>query len=106
MDKKVNVKYPVVVEGLNIIFAGVSKILEAVGEEQETLLPQKGAAEKPVEAAPTLEQVRATLAEISRKGKTTEMKALLTQFGAAKLSEISEDKYADLLTAAQEIANA
>ena len=55
---------------------------------------------------PKLEDVRRILADISRSGKTAEMKALLERFGASKLSEIEPKKYAALLSEAQEIAHA
>ena len=65
------------------------------------------AEEKPTDVAiPKLEDVRAVLAEISRKGKTAEMKALLTKFGAAKLSDINPSDYPSLLAAAKEVQNA
>lgn len=53
-----------------------------------------------------VEDVRAVLSEISRAGKTTEMKSLLGKFGAAKLSEVDPKDYAALLTAAKEVKNA
>ena len=53
-----------------------------------------------------LEDVRAVLADISRAGKTAEMKELLSRFGASKLSDIPEDKYPELLTEAKKIADA
>lgn len=55
---------------------------------------------------PKLEDVRSVLADISRRGKTAEMKELLSQFGAAKLSDIKPEDYPSLLSAAKEIANA
>ena len=53
-----------------------------------------------------MEDVRTVLAEISRSGKTAEMKALLGQFGAVKLSDVKPEDYAALLEAAQEVKNA
>ncbi len=59
-------------------------------------------------AAPTikLEDVRTVLAEISRSGKTAQMKELLGRFGASKLSDVKPEDYADLLAAAKEVKNA
>lgn len=51
-----------------------------------------------------LETVRAKLAALTQAGKQTEAKALLTNFGVKKLTELPSDKYADLLAAAEEIA--
>ena len=53
-----------------------------------------------------LEDVRAVLADLSRKGHTREMKALLSRFGADRLSGVPKEKYADLLAAAKEVPNA
>ena len=63
-------------------------------------------AEEPSTPTIKLEDVRTVLADISRKGKTAEMKALLGKFGAAKLSEVRPEDYAALLAAAQEAQNA
>ena len=65
------------------------------------------AEEKPTDVAlPKLEDVRAVLAEISRTGKTAEMKALLTKFGATKLSDINPSDYPSLLAATKEVQDA
>jgi len=72
---------------------------EAVEQEQPKAVPE----EKPVIK---LEDVRTVLAEISRSGKTTEMKALLGKFGASRLSDVKPEDYADLLEAAKEVKNA
>ncbi|MDF2873360.1 MAG: hypothetical protein K0R22_43 [Sporomusa sp.] len=58
---------------------------------------------KPVESKPvvTLEAVREKLTAISRAGKKTEVKELITSFGAEKLTDIPEDKYAEVLEAAE-----
>ena len=53
--------------------------------------------EKPL----NLEDVRAVLADKSRKGHTAEVKALLTKHGADKLSEIDPAEYAALLADAE-----
>ena len=76
----------------------------AVAEAQRT----PAAEEKPAEekTLPRLEDVRAVLAEISRNGKTAEMKALLTKFGATKLSDIDPADYPSLLAAAKEVQDA
>lgn len=65
---------------------------------------EEGATEEKV--AIKLEDVRAVLADISRSGKTAEMKALLAKFGASKLSDIDPAKYADLLAEAEAVRNA
>ena len=75
----------------------------AEGEEKEVSTTPV-AAEKP--KAPTLEDVRTVLAEISRSGKTAEMKALLGKYGATRLSEVKAEDYQSLLSAAKELQNA
>lgn len=49
----------------------------------------------------TFEQVRVKLAEISQKGKQQELKQLITDMGAEKLSDIPEDKFAELIERAE-----
>lgn len=49
----------------------------------------------------TLEQVRAKLAALSQAGKQAEVKALITEFGAKKLSDVLADKYPEILEKAE-----
>ena len=51
----------------------------------------------PAEPALTLEQVRAVLADKSRKGHTAEIRTLLQKYGASKLSGIDPVHYNALL---------
>ena len=51
----------------------------------------------------TLEHVRAKLAELTRNGKREQVKELLNEFGANKLSEVPADKYVELMAKAEEI---
>lgn len=57
---------------------------------------QKVKATKEEAETVTVEDVRAVLAVKTRDGKTQQVKALLNQFGAEKLSSVPEDKLADL----------
>lgn len=58
----------------------------------------KGTAKaEPEEKVPTLEEVRAVLAEKSRAGHTAEVKELLEKHGASKLSGIDPAEYPALL---------
>ena len=74
-------------------------------EEKPTQKPEKKTAAKKVEKAEpkplTLEQVRAALAEKSRAGHTSEVKALLIKHGADKLSDIDPAEYPALLAEAE-----
>lgn len=54
-------------------------------------------------AAVPLEVVRAKLAELSRAGKQAQVKALLAEFGATKLSDVDPSRYGDLMVRANEI---
>ena len=74
-------------------------------EEKPTQKPEKKNVAKQVEKAEpkplTLEQVRAALAEKSRAGHTSEVKALLIKHGADKLSDIDPAEYLALLAEAE-----
>ena len=54
----------------------------------------------------TLEEVRAGLAEISRKGYTAEIRSLLQKYGTDRLSELNPAHYRALLAEAEELAHA
>ena len=56
--------------------------------------------------APTLEQVRAVLAEKSRAGHTATIRELLQKYGAAKLSLVDPQYYEALLRDAEGLADA
>mgnify|MGYP007069868448 CR=1 FL=1 len=81
----------------NELINTLHELSEAIRELTAELRPKE---------SPKLEDVRAVLAEISKQGKTAEMKALLTKYGATKLSEVNPKDYAELLASAKEIANA
>jgi len=49
----------------------------------------------------SLEVVRAKLAGLSQDGKKNEVAGLIAKFGAKKLTDISPDKYADLMVQAE-----
>jgi hypothetical protein len=59
--------------------------------------------EKVEDNLPTLEQVRAKLAALTQGGKQAEVKALITKYGAKKLSDIPEERYPELLKNAEGI---
>ena len=74
-------------------------------EERTAQEPEKKTAAKKEEKAEpkplTLELVRAALAEKSRAGHTSEVKALLIKHGADKLSDIDPAEYLALLAEAE-----
>ena len=53
-----------------------------------------------------LDEVRAILAEKSRAGYTSDVKALIAKYGADKLSDVDPANYAALLKDAEVIGNA
>jgi len=55
---------------------------------------------------PTLDEVRDVLTKKSREGYAPEVKALISKYGAAKLSEIPKDKLADVLAEGEVIGSA
>lgn len=66
-------------------------------------------AAEPVPAKETelkLEDVRAVLADMSRKGHTAEIRTLLQKYGAAKLSGIDPANYSALLKDVEGLNNA
>lgn len=60
---------------------------------------------KPNTKSPTLEEVRAILAEKSQDGFTAEVRALLEKYGAKRLSEIDPANYKALLQDAEALSN-
>ena len=49
----------------------------------------------------TFVQLRSRLSEISRSGKTAEVKELIAKYGASKLSDMAESDYAAVLAEAE-----
>jgi hypothetical protein len=54
-------------------------------------------------SVPTVEEIRAKLAELQRAGKNEEVKALIKRFGGSRLSEVKEEDYEALLREANSI---
>lgn len=62
------------------------------------------ATEPAVELVPiTFEEVRTRLAELSRDGKTAQVRQLIAKFGATKLSEVDKKHYPAIMDGAVEI---
>ena len=79
-------------------------VVTAMAEEFGDVIIERSEPEP--EPSLSLEDVRKVMAEISRAGKTAEMKALLSKFGATKLSDVDPAQYAALIAAAEEISHA
>ena len=90
-------------EGYALVAQGMKEMAEAEGAVKVSEAGKKEAKQKQdsVEEAVTVEEVRAVLAEKSRDGKTQEVRKLLNEFGADKLSAIPDDKLSDLLKKAE-----
>lgn len=58
--------------------------------------------EEPAEKPVTKADVRAKALEITKAGKSDELKAVFDSFGVSKLSELKESDYADCLAKLQE----
>ena len=84
-----------------------SESLADNGGEQETVKEKteetKEEVKKEEKKSPnlTLEKVRAVLAEKSRAGCTSEVRAIIQKFGAKRLSEIDPKDYAAILKEAE-----
>lgn len=83
----------------------VEKLGQTVVEPVEEAKPEKKEEAKPKKEKSSLNLVdlRAQLAEISRSGKQKEVKALITEFGGDKLTDLDESVYEDLIAKAKEL---
>ncbi len=70
---------------------------------QKEMKNQKKPAQSAEQKLPTLEEIRAKLAALSQDGKQVQVKALITEMGAKKLSDVPAEKYVDLLKKAEEL---
>ena len=75
---------------------------ESIVEEPATE-PETDTSEEPLEEVKeyTTEEVRAKLTALSQSGKQAQVKALITKYGAARLSDIPADKYAAVMAEAE-----
>ena len=73
-------------------------------QELKSHLAPEVATEPAVELVPiTFEEVRTRLAELSRDGKTAQVRELIAKFGATKLSEVDKKHYPAIMDGAVEI---
>ena len=70
-------------------------------EPQAAEAPKEQPTPKQEEATVTFVALRSRLSEISRSGKTAEVKELIAKYGASKLSDIAESDYAAVLAEAE-----
>ncbi len=93
------------IEDLRSAAALIKNVANWLTEQFGTEAPAEKTAPAP-EPIPTLEQVRAVLADKSRKGHTAEIRALLLKYGAEKLSGIDPANYKALLADAEGLTDA
>lgn len=88
----------------------VAAALRAMAEEKKSVPETEEKADSKTADVPpkengakklTIEEVRAVLADKSRNGKTQEVRAILKELGADKLSAIPEEKLPDVLKKAE-----
>lgn len=96
-----------VVENLRGLADSVQAVADAMCQNEATAQSPAEAKTPQAPARPTmtLEEVRAALAQKSRLGFTEQVRALLAQHGANKLSEIGPGEYEALMKGAEEIGN-
>lgn len=73
-------------------------VTDGLQDVKETPAPEAEAKKKP---AVTLEKVRGILADKSRAGHTAEVRAIITKYGAEKLSEIDPANYEAVMKEAE-----
>lgn len=83
----------------------VRAVADAMYESDIPVQVPTPASPKPTAPAVTLKEVRIALAEKSRLGFTEQVRELLIQNGAEKLSNIDPSKYEALLRGAEVIGN-
>ena len=73
-------------------------------QELKSQFAPEVATEPAVELVPiTFEEVRTRLAELSRDGKTAQVRELIAKFGATKLSEVDKKHYPAIMDGAVDI---
>lgn len=70
-------------------------------EDAETTEPPKEEPGQEKATAPTMIEVRDALSKLAQAGRRDVVKALLSKYGAEKLSDVSTDHYAALLQEAR-----
>ena len=93
-----------IIRSIGQSFLALADQLENKGAEPAA--PPKEEPPAPSEPSIKEEDVRKVLTELSRRGRTQEMKALLAKYGAAKISEVDPKDYRALLDDAKEVKNA
>ena len=95
-----------VVDGLRSLADSLEQVADSIAGNTPTDQTEPGKYTEPPTppippALPTIDQVRALLAEKSGAGKTTEVKALLNKYDAGKLSGVKPEDYPALMEEAR-----
>lgn len=94
------------IEELRNAAVTITNVANWLAEMFSTTADEAPDALAPAEPQLTLEQVRAVLADKSRKGHTAKIRALLQKYGATKLSGIAPVHYKALLADAEVLTDA
>jgi hypothetical protein len=108
-DDKILIVYPKLVSAINNFFETFNALIaetQLETSDSEAEMPKKVEPTVEEKHQPTLEEVRAVLADLSRKGYTTNVRMMLVGCGVSKLSEVAPKDYAGLLAKAQELSDA
>lgn len=89
------------IEELRNAAAAITDVANWLTEMFSTTADEEPDVAAPAKPQLTLEQVRAVLADKSRKGHTAEIRSLLQKYGAAKLSGIDPVHYKALVAEAE-----
>lgn len=85
----------------------IQEVLKGVIETLNSLIDEDKAQEEPETAVViTLPEIRAVLANVSRSGKTAEVRNLLKKFNSNKLSEVKVEDYPALMEEAKALNDA
>ena len=88
-----------VIENIREVANSLEELVEALQRNE----PPAEEEVKPEVNHPSFEDVRAKLTALSQAGKQAEVKQLITDLGAAKLSDVPTEQYAELLEKAGQL---
>ncbi|WP_195603692.1 NAD-dependent DNA ligase [Clostridium tyrobutyricum] len=102
MDKTKIVQNIIVnLKGITSSLENLVKTLNESADSEET--EQKKNTKEIEQKQPTLEEVRAAMAEKNREGHREEVKAILVKYGANKLTALDPEHYVEVLKKVGEI---
>lgn len=91
-----------IAEGFAMVAEGYRKMAsEGIEIPKDIQTEEKPEKSSTPEKKISITEVRAVMAEKSRAGKTQEIKQLLKEFGADKLSSVLEERYEELMKRAE-----